>query len=283
MSLFDGYGNSISTGSQEARDRYDHGVHLFLGANQGAPGAFEAAVAADPGFALGHAASARALMMEGRMADAKAAIARAEALAPAADQRERDHIGALSLLLSGQPGRTRAAIKAHVLGHPRDAMAAQMCTNVFGLIGFSGEVGREAELLAYTEALLPHYGDDWWMMSMHALSLCETGQVAASQTLMDKALALNPRNANGAHFKAHAQYEAGEAAAGRRYLGDWMADYDDRAVLHGHLSWHLALWALHDCDEAAMWDAVDTRVGPGGRQGAVDQCAHRHGRHPLPR
>jgi hypothetical protein len=105
------------------------------------------------------------------------------------------------------------------------------------------------------------------MMSMHAISLCETGQVAASQSLMDKALALNPRNANGAHFKAHAQYEAGEGTAGRRYLGDWMAGYDGRAVLHGHLSWHLALWALHDGDEAAMWDAVDTHVGPGGAKG----------------
>ena len=47
---------------------------------------------------------------------------------------------------------------------------------VFGLIGFSGQVGREIDLLEYTQKLLPHYTDDWWMISMHAISLCETGQ-----------------------------------------------------------------------------------------------------------
>ncbi len=267
MILTDGYGNKVSTASRTAVDHHDRGVQLFLGANHGATEAFEAALAADPGFALAHAARARALMMEGRMPEAKAAIVQADALAPSADRRERDHIAAMAALLSGRPAAARMAIKPHVRDYPRDAMAAQLCTNVFGLIGFSGKVGREADLLAYTAALLPHYGDDWWMLSMHALSLCETGQIAASQALMDKALTLNPRNANGAHFRAHAQYEAGETAAGRRYLGDWMAGYDDRAVLHGHLSWHLALWALHDGDEAAMWAAVDNRVAPGASKG----------------
>ncbi len=267
MTLKDSYGNPISTASDAARDQYDRGVRLFLEAGYGAFQAFAAAVDADPGFALGHAGLARARMMEGRMAEAKAAIARAGALAARADARERGHIAAVADLLAGRPAAARKAVKAHVRDHPRDAMAAQLCTSVFGLIGFSGETGRESELLAFTGALLPHYGQDWWMMSMHAVSLCETGQIAASRALMEKALALNPRNANGAHFRAHAQYEAGETDAGRRYLGDWMADYDDRAVMHGHLSWHLALWALHGGDAAAMWDAVDTRVGPGVAKG----------------
>jgi tetratricopeptide (TPR) repeat protein len=267
MTLCDAYGNAISTVSSEARDRYDRGVQLFLAANYGASAEFEAALAADPAFALGHVARARALMMEGRMAEAKSSIAKAEALAPQADARERAHVAAFSHLFAGRAAEARAAVRALVQQHPRDALAVQLCTSVFGLIGFSGEVGREAELLAYTEALLPHYGEDWWMMSMHAISLCETGQIAASQALMEKSLARNPRNANGAHFKAHAQYEAGEIAAGREYLGGWIADYDGRAVLHGHLSWHLALWALHAGDAAAMWEAVDGGVGPESSKG----------------
>jgi tetratricopeptide (TPR) repeat protein len=267
MQLSDAYGNAISTASSEARDAYDRGVFLFLGANHGAGLAFADALAADPGFALAHAALGRARMMEGRMPEAKAALARAQTLAPAATPREQAHVAALSLVLSGQVAAARAAVRAHVRAYPRDAMVAQLCTNIFGLIGFSGEVGREAELLAFTEALLPEYGADWWMMSMHALSLCETGQIAASQALMDKALALNPRNANGAHFRAHAQYEAGETDSGRTYLAGWLADYDSRAVLHGHLSWHLALWALQAGDAAAMWAVVDEHVGPDASKG----------------
>lgn len=263
MTLNDGYGNRISTASADACANYDRGVQLFLAADYGATGAFEAAVAADPGFALGHAGLARALMMGGRMQDARAAMARAESLLDTLDDRERSHIGAFSALFGGNPKGAREAVKAHVFQHPRDAMVAQLCTNVFGLIGFSGEVGREAELLAFTHALLPHYQDDWWMMSMHALSLCETGQIAASQSLMEKSLALNPRNANGAHFWAHAQYEAGDITAGRKYLGDWIGAYDKRSVLHGHLSWHIALWALHDGDEEAMWETVEAAIRPG--------------------
>ena len=139
-------------------------------------------------------------------------------------------------------------------------MIAQMNTSVFGLIGFSGKVGREADLLEYTGNLLPHYGEDWWMMSMHAISLCETGQSIGSMQLMEKALNQNPRNANAAHFFAHILYEENEVSAGRDYLNAWMPNYDRRSLLHGHLSWHQALWALQDGDESVMWKIVDDAV-----------------------
>lgn len=265
--LRDSYGNETTVASQSALDCYDQGVRLFLAGDYGAVQAFQSAVEHDEGFALGYAGLARALMMSGQMPQAKAAIEQAQTLAVKLDLRQRQHVECFVVLFAGQPRKARALVKSHVRDYPRDALAAQLCSNVFGLIGFSGEVGREAELLAYTSALLPHYGEDWWMMSMHALSLCETGQIDASMQLMDKSLALNERNANGAHFKSHAQYEAGDATAGRQYLSDWLVDYDDRGVLHGHLSWHAALWALHDGDAAAMWAAIDAGVGPEAAKG----------------
>ena len=263
MSLKDHYGNSVSTGSSEALEAYDRGVQLFLSGNYGAVEAFEDSIKADDAFALGHAALARAAMMGGNMAKAKSEITRAGELASSDDKRTQQHVEAMGLLMSGQAAAARDKVKAHVREFPCDAMAAQMCASVFGLIGFSGEVGREAELLAYTADLLPHYNGDWWMMSMHAISLCETGQSEKSLDLMEQSLAINPRNANGSHFKAHAQYESGQVTAGRKYLDDWLEDYDNRSVLHGHLSWHSALWALHDGDAEAMWNRIDTGAAPG--------------------
>lgn len=263
----DGYGNALTTQSQAACDAYKQGTHYFLGGHFAALETFEAATRADPQFALGHVALARASAMAGRMAEAKSAIARATSLADTVDDREASHIAAHGLLLAGDAAGCRTAVLAHVRDYPRDAFVAQLCTSVFGLIGFSGEVGREAALLAYTETLVPHYAGDWWMMSMHAVALCETGQVSQSLNLMEKALTLNPRNANAAHFKAHALYENGEAATGRTYLSGWMTDYDPKSVLHGHLSWHQALWAMQDGDTDAMWQAIDTRIGPGGAKG----------------
>ena len=262
MTVSDHYGNVLTTGTGLVADFYDIGLRAFLGANYGAADAFGQAVGADPEFALGYAALARTHMMGGDMASARFAISQAERLVAGATAREQSHVACFALLIGGQPDKARAAVRAHVQSWPRDALVAQMCTNVFGLIGFSGEVGREANLLAYTETLLPHYPDDWWMMSMHALSLCETGQTGASLELMQQALELNPRNANGAHFLAHALYEEGRTVEGRAYLDGWLPGYDRRSALHGHLSWHSALWALQDGDADAMWAVVDAGVGP---------------------
>lgn len=267
MHLKDRYDNALGTGSDAAQQAYIEGVDLFLAGTFGAVEAFETAVAADPGFALGHVALARARMTGGDMPGAHAALAAAVELKAGQTGQVQSHMACFEALASGQADLCRTRVRAHVETWPRDAMVAQLCTNVFGLIGFSGEVGREAALLAYTSALMPHYAGDWWMQSMHALSLCETGQIAASQRLMEQALAGNPRNANGAHFKAHALYEDGQTAHGRAYLSDWMSGYDPRSVLHSHLRWHEALWALQDGDLPAMWTAVDGGIGPGASQG----------------
>lgn len=267
MRQSDHYGNALTTQSPAARDHYDTGVRLFLEGTHGAVDAFTAATEVDPGFALGYAGLANGHMMAGDMPAAKAALAEASARADGTDPREQAHIATFQTMLSGDPKDTRRMTESHVREHPRDAMVAKLCSNVFGLIGFSGEVGREAEMLAYTSALMPHYGDDWWMMSMHALALCENGKIDPSLTLMEQSLSINPRNANGSHFKAHALYEDGQTAVGRAYLADWMVGYDKRSVLHSHLTWHAALWALQDGDDAAMWAAIDGGIGPGGSLG----------------
>ena len=258
--LTDFYGNHLTTSTGLARDNYDIGLRAFLSANYGAQEAFSQAVEADPNFSLAYLGLARSFMSSGEIDEAKRALAKAKNVLSVTTDREKSHFSCCELILSGQSQKARAAVYKHISEWPRDAMIAQMNTSVFGLIGFSGKVGREADLLEYTGKLLPHYGDDWWMMSMHAISLCETGQTLKSMQLMEKALNLNPRNANAAHFFAHILYEENEVSAGRDYLAAWMPKYDRRSLLHGHLSWHQALWALHDGDESVMWEIVDASV-----------------------
>lgn len=262
MTRKDRYDNKVSTQSDAALAHYNSGMEHFLAARFGAVDAFQSAIAEDPHFALAQTGLARALMMSGDMAGAKSALARAQACIQGVTEREHAHVAVFALLLSGQAAQARRAVDEHVLTYPRDAMVAQLNTSVFGLIGFSGQVGREAALLAYTSALMPHYGEDWWMMSQHAVALCETGQTTEALDLMERALALEPRNANASHFKAHSHYECGETAAGRDFLKTWLAGYDKRAVLHSHLSWHVALWSLHMGDVEEMWQALDSHIGP---------------------
>ena len=258
--LTDVYGNQITTSTGLARDNYDIGLRAFLSANYGAQEAFYQAVEADPNFSLGYLGLVRAMMSSGKVVEAKAFLIKAKNLLDGVTDREKSHFLCCELVLLGEARKARAAVNKHVAEWPRDAMIAQLSTSIFGLIGFSGEVGREISLLEYTGKLSPHYGEDWWMMSMHAISLCETGQTLESMQLIEKSLNLNPRNANAAHFFAHILYEENEVLAGRDYLSAWMPNYDRRSLLHGHLSWHQALWALQDGDESGMWEIVESSV-----------------------
>ncbi|MEM6407006.1 MAG: tetratricopeptide repeat protein [Pseudomonadota bacterium] len=259
----DRYGNSLTTSSDAARDAYIVGVDHILAATYGAAQAFEDALAADPEFALAEAGLARAKMYEGDMAAAKAALARATSQAGRLTDRERAHIDIFDTLLSGDPKGARAKVRRHVIDHPRDALAAQLCVSVFGLIGFSGCAGREADLLAFTSALLPHYEDDWYGLCAHAQSLCEVGRIDESLELMERSLELNNDNANASHFKAHALYEAGRATEGLAYLQGWIPRYDPRGIMQGHLSWHVGLWALYTGDIGLMWDMASAGIEPG--------------------
>jgi tetratricopeptide (TPR) repeat protein len=229
--------------------------------------AFEAVVAEDADFALGHAGLARAHQATGNTPKARQIIGKAGELATGITGREAGHINVFDLLANGRTADGLAAVVDHARSHPRDAMVVQTSTSIFGLIGFSGLPGREAEMLAFTSALKPHYADDWWYLSQYAFALCETGQVDKASSVIDRSMAINPRNAHGAHVRSHIDYEAGETQAGVSYLNDWLKDYDRSAVMHGHLSWHVALWALQMGDTDQMWQRVDADVKPGAALG----------------
>lgn len=258
----DRYGLTLTTGLQEARDAYVTGIDHILAATFGASDAFSAAVAADPGFALGYVGLARARMYDGDMSGAQEVIATARSRASGLTGREKSHLAVFDLLLQGRASEARHAVQEHTANHPRDVLVAQICTNIFGLIGMSGEPGRESTQLAYTTKLFDALGEDWWTMSVHGQALCEVGRLDEAMSLMDRSLALNNANANASHFKAHTLYEQGFGEAGRAYLTDWISDYDTRSLLHGHLSWHRALWALEQGDEADLWAIYDGAIAP---------------------
>lgn len=262
MALADRYGNVLTSASQDAVGFYCEGLDRLLSANVGAVDCFSNAVEADPLFALGHSALARAKMLAGDMAGAKTSIGQAVEQSGNCSEREQQHIKIFELLFAGNSSQSRSLAEKHLSIFPRDAIVASLCTSVFGLIAFSGCHATEAQMLGLTSWLTPHYKDDWWMQSMHAMALCESGQPEKSLGLMEQSLAVNPRNAHGSHFKAHALYEMNQATAGIDYLNDWLKDYDRDGQLHSHLNWHLALWSLSIGDTDRMWAIVDGAVGP---------------------
>jgi Tfp pilus assembly protein PilF len=263
----DRYGNPLSTRSQAARDAYVEGCDLLLSGNPSPRAAFERAIAADPGFALAHLGLARALQLRGEMPPARDAMARAEALAAGLPVQEASTVAIYAKLIGGQGAAALAAAREHLRAWPRDAFVLSPCTSVFGLIGFSGRAGREREQVEMLEPFVAVYGQDAWFNMQYAFALMEVGEHAAARPRIELAMAEQPRNAHGAHIRAHLYYEMGEQEASRAYLRDWLPAYPRDGQLHCHISWHLALCELEAGHVAEAFRHYESGVAPGGAWG----------------
>jgi stage V sporulation protein SpoVS len=267
----DRYGFPVSTVSAAAAAAYVEGVDRFLAAQPGAEESFERAVAADPAFALAEVGWARSLQLLGEGARAQAAAGRARALAGALDRRQRRHVEALGLAVEGQGARALALVREHLAESPRDAMVLAAANGVYGLIGFSGRQERNEELLALLDSVAPAYGDDWWFLGAHGFARTEALGWRAGAPVLERALALGPRNAHAAHAWAHVCYERGDDRDGVKFVANWLADYPKTGPLHCHLSWHQAMFELGLGRPEAALTLYEAAIRPG-----ASRCA------PLP-
>jgi len=253
--LADRYGLPVFTASAAARDAYVQGYELALTLYPGAVEAFDRALAIDPGLALAHAGKAQVLMREGKAAAARAALAAAKDRAAGASAREAGHIRFFDLAFSGRTDAAIEALYAHLAQWPRDALMIATAANPNGLIGGSGRIGHKRQTAALLDSLAPHYGDDYWFLSYHAIALGEDGRIAAARPKIERSVMLNRNNAHAAHGVAHVCYEGDDADVGRDFLASWLVDYPRDGAFHGHLSWHLALFEL----AAGHWAAAQQR------------------------
>ena len=203
----DRYGLPLSTKSPTAAAAYGCAMDGLLAAGSELVPGFEAALALDDGFALAEIGRARCLATYGYAAPAKASAVRARTLAVGTTRREQSHVEALALVVEGRGAEALPAIRQHVAEFPRDALVLQPATGIFGLIGFSGRLEREAEFLALMDGLAVHYGDDWWFNSIRAFSEVEGGRVADAERRVERSLEQMPHNGNAAHVRAHVFYE----------------------------------------------------------------------------
>jgi len=265
--LTDRYELPLSTASSAARDAYVEACELKLTMYPGALEGFDRAIAADPGFALAHAARAHLLLERGDALAAKVSMAAANALTPGLSPREASHIAFFDLLVAGDADTALSALPAHLDDWPRDALVLGTTAFTNGLIGSSGRAGQKRALLDLLERLAPNYGDDWWFTAHHGMALSENGQRAAARPKIDRSLAQNPRNPWAAHARAHLSYEEGDPNAARAFLASWLTTYPRNGALYSHLSWHLALGDLEAGDAAAAFRLFREAFSPGVHSG----------------
>ncbi|MBV9828580.1 MAG: tetratricopeptide repeat protein [Alphaproteobacteria bacterium] len=276
--LADRYGLGLSTTSPAARDAYVEASELALTFYPGALPAYDTAIAADPGFALAHAGKAQVLMREGNVAAARSALVAAREMTGGLSDRETSHIALFDLASTGQTDAAIATVYKHLATWPLDALVISIAANPNGLLAASGRIGQKHQIAELMDSIAPHYGDDYWFLSYHAMALSEDGRLAEARPKIERSVARNPKNAHAAHGFAHVCYESGEPDTARAFLLPWLARYPRDGFFYGHLSWHLSLveLALGNWAEAQLLyrDAIKLDRHSGGPQQKMsDGCA----------
>lgn len=264
MARLDSRGLMLSTQSDLAATRYREGVDLLLSAWPGADATLDEAVAADPDFALAHAARARLHAIRVEMPAARTAIAKAvEIAARNGIERERSHVEILSLAIHGQSAAALDRALAHADAWPRDVLILGLPLGAFGLFAFSGMADHDRARVDLCDRHAGHFdADDWWFLNYRGWSHAENGAVAYGRELTQRSHALRCNNANAVHALSHAMFEGGAGQDADRLISGWLPGYDRSGSLHGHIAWHAALGALEQGDTAKALSVYETHVQP---------------------
>jgi tetratricopeptide (TPR) repeat protein len=231
----DQFGLPVTTVSPRALEAYDRAVHGLLGWDGTSLDMFEGALALDPGLALAHAGAAICYFLDERFPEARASADKARAAARETTPRERGHVEAIALLVSGRPDRAEQAMREHLASCPRDLAVFQ---RLYYILFWQG---RFPEMLAMTSQLVRHYPGNSFMLGLHAFALEEAHRIGEAFATAEVAVARNPRDAWAVHALAHTLYEMGASRAGTSILPPAIHPCTHLGWFRNHLLWHLAL------------------------------------------
>lgn len=269
MARLESRGLPLSTRSDLAAESYRDGVDLLLSAWPGADVAFDEAIAADPDFALAHAARARLHAIRVEMPAARARITTAaEAVARHGTERERSHVAVLALAIEGRSAEALHAALAHAEAWPRDVVILGLPLGAFGLFAFSGMADHDQARVDLCERHVRHFdAEDWWFLNYRGWSHAENGAVALGREITQRSHELRRANANAVHALSHAMFEEGAGEDADRLISGWLPGYDRSGTLHGHIAWHACLAALERGDVEGALARYTAHVQPSASLG----------------
>ena len=135
----DSRGEPVSTTSARALDRFETAVTLMAGYFTDPLAVIDEALDEDPGFVMGHClragTDADRRPQKSAEPELRRSVEAAEALASAANTRERGHMAAARAWLDGDFHRTGELYGKVLLDHPRDLLALQVAHQIDFFVG----------------------------------------------------------------------------------------------------------------------------------------------------
>jgi len=252
-------GNPVSTRSGQTLDLAETALWRMMSFFDAPLEDIDAAIAQDPGWMFPHVMRAAFLLTltePSLVANAQAALDRAQALAPNATDRERAHLAASRRCAAGDWHGACEAWGRILDEHPRDLYALQWAH----LFDFYRGDATQLEHRPHTS--LRHLDADDplrpYAQGMHAFGLEETGLYDHAESLGRQACSTPAKVPWATHAVAHVMEMQGRFADGLQWLADTESVWSEGNGFSGHHWWHRALFHLEglDIDAAlALYDA----------------------------
>jgi tetratricopeptide (TPR) repeat protein len=257
----DARGLALTTDSNAAAGAFDRAVEHYLKYHADTMQLVNAALAADPGFVMGHCI--RGYLMLGGANPAHrpaiaAAVAAAQAGAGVVTRREQRHVAALSAWSRGALGEAFAVWRELLDADPTDLLAFRISDTTYFRFGQTQAVLEQADRIAPSWSPdLPGYE---CFQSVWAFAHEEAGDTAGAERAIDSAYERDPTNFFAHHVKAHIL----EMECRPREGCDWLARQTGywpigNNLVH-HLWWHRALMQLDLGERDAILASYDANI-----------------------
>ena len=267
MSLRDSRGCPVSTRSAASLAQFEQALTLSVSYQLDPLAAIQAALEADPGFAMGHCLRAGLMIMAtDRMVVPllTESIEAIESLGRRANDREQAHAAAARSWLHGDFAGSIRRYGEILLDHPRDLLALQVAHVGDFFLGSSSMLrDRVAQVLPEWDTSAPGYN---YVLGMYAFGLEETGLYSRAEDVGRRALEINPVDAWGVHAVTHVMEMQGRIREGIDFLTSRERDWAENNGLAFHNWWHLGLFHLDAGNVAQVLDLFDRRIRPTASQ-----------------
>ena len=257
----DARGLELSTDSAEAAALFDRAVEHYLKYHVDTMDLVNDALAADPGFVMGHCIRGYLMLAGANPAHRpaiSASLAAAEAGAAVATTRERRHVAALSAWRRGALNQAFAIWRALLDADPIDLLAVRISDTTYFRFGQTQAVLEQADRLAPAWSPdLPGYD---CFQSVWAFAHEEAGDTAGAERAIDSAYEQDPTNFFAHHVKAHILEMESRPREGNDWLARQTGYWPIGNNLVHHLWWHRALMQLDLGQPDAVLASYDENI-----------------------
>lgn len=254
-------GLPLSTDSTEAVHNFDRAVEHFLKFHADTMVLVSRALAADPGFVMGHCIKAYLLLIAANPANRTqidATLASAHANAARITRREQMHLAAADHWHHGALDESFRIWGEILDAHPTDLLTFRISDTIWF------RHGQTQPILAQADRVTPRWSADLpgydCAQTIWAFAHEEVGDTKNAERAIDAALERDATNYFAHHVKAHIMDTDCRAREGSDWLGTQVPNWSLGNNLIHHLWWHRALLRLDLGEVDAVMASYDQDI-----------------------